>query len=167
MFSRAIPLIGVAVFLVACLPLPDFLSDPAPEVGAEAPYFALIDLNGERVSLSDLRGQVVLLNFWATWCGPCREEMPTIQERYNDGGFAVLAIDFDESKEKVQGYMDELGIDLPVLLDPGGNIQELYRVRGYPTSFFVDADGVIRFIHIGELKMGDLDYYLTQLIGQP
>lgn len=167
MFSRAIPLIGVAVFLAACLPLSDFLSDPAPEVGAEAPYFALIDLNGERVSLSDLRGQVVLLNFWATWCGPCREEMPTIQERYNDGGFAVLAIDFDESKEKVQGYMDELGIDLPVLLDPGGNIQELYRVRGYPTSFFVDADGVIRFIHIGELKIGDLDYYLTQLIGQP
>lgn len=162
----AITVVGLFLFS-ACASLPNFLTNSSPEIGASAPEFTLKDLQGNDVSLRSFRGQTVLLNFWATWCGPCREEMPTIQERYNDGGFAVLAINFDESQEKVQGYMDELGIDLPVLLDPGGTIQELYRIRGYPTSFFVDADGVIRFIHIGELKTSDLDYYLMQLIGQP
>jgi thiol-disulfide isomerase/thioredoxin len=125
-----------------------------------APDFTLRDLQGKETSLRDLRGQVVLLNFWATWCGPCREEMPIIQERYNDGGFALLAINFDESKEIVQWFIDELGIDIPVLLDPGGRVQELYRLRGYPTSFFLDPDGVIRFIHIGEMTASDLDNYL-------
>lgn len=152
------------ILLSACAS-PPVLTSTSPEVGALAPEFTLKDLHGNDVSLSDFRGQIVLLNFWATWCGPCREEMPTIQERYNGGGFAILAINFGESQEKVQEYLDELGIDLPVLLDPGGSIQELYRVRGYPSSFFVDPDGVIRFIHIGELKQDDLDYYLSQLKG--
>ena len=156
---------SVALFLLgACFPFfPASLSVPAPEVGAAAPDFTLKDLTGANVRLSDLRGQVVLANFWATWCGPCRIEMPTIQERYNDGGFAVLAINFDESTDKIQDFVDGAELTLFILLDPGGKIQELYRVRGYPSSYFIDADGVIQFIHIGEMSGEDLNKYLTEM----
>jgi thiol-disulfide isomerase/thioredoxin len=167
MRARIIVAIAGLFLLSACNTLPNILNSPSPEIGAMAPDFTLRDLQGKETSLRDLRGQVVLLNFWATWCGPCRAEMPTIQERYNGGGFALFAINFDESKETVQGYMNELGVDIPVLLDPGGKVQELYRLRGYPTSFFIDQDGLIRFIHIGEMTASDLDNYLEQITEQP
>ncbi|MEX1247339.1 MAG: TlpA disulfide reductase family protein [Anaerolineales bacterium] len=147
--------------LSACSPA--LLAAPAPEVDAQAPEFGLQNLQGETVRLSELRGQVVLINFWATWCGPCRLEMPVIQQRFNDGGFAVLAVDFDETAEQVQAFVDELDLELPILLDPGGNVQELYRIRGYPTTFFVDADGVIRILHVGEMSPEILDNYLAQM----
>ncbi len=166
MASRFFLFSGILLLLSGCLSLPTLATNPSPEVGARAPDFTLMDLAGTNISLVDLRGLPIMLNFWATWCGPCREEMPIIQQRYNDGGFAVLAIDFDESKETVQAFMQELGIDLPILLDPGGKVQELYRVRGYPTSFFLDSEGIIRFIHIGQMNESDLNDYLDQLIMQ-
>lgn len=147
------------VLLSAC----NALQGPQPVVGFQAPDFALPDLQGEQVRLSDLRGQPVLLNFWATWCGPCRQEMPAIQARYNHGGFAVLAVDFGETRQQVQDFINEIGVDLPVLLDADGSVQELYRVRGYPTTFFIDAQGVIRFFHIGEMTTQDIDNYLEQM----
>lgn len=130
---------------------------------AAAPEFTLQSLQGDQVSLSELRGQVVLINFWATWCGPCRLELPAVQARYNQGGFAVLAVDFNESAEQVQTFADELGLDLPILLDPGGKVQELYRVRGYPTTFIVDREGIIRVLHLGEMSAEILGGYLTEL----
>jgi thiol-disulfide isomerase/thioredoxin len=157
------PVLAIATFVTSCNSLADVFSGPAPEVGAQAPDFTLDDLSGEPVNLSDLRGQVVLLNFWATWCGPCRVEMPIIQESYNDGGFAVLAINFDESHDIVLPFTENLKLTFPILLDPGGKIQELYRVRGYPTSVFIDAAGQIQFIHIGEMNATDIDRYLSQL----
>jgi thiol-disulfide isomerase/thioredoxin len=119
------------------------------------------------MSLVDLRGQVVLINFWATWCGPCKLEMPAIQARYNDGGFAVLAVDFDEPADRVQAFVNDLDLSFSILLDPGGVVQELYRVRGYPTTFFVDADGIIRVLHIGEMSEEILDQYLAQMGVRP
>lgn len=128
-----------------------------------APEIALLSLHGDQLSLNALRGQVVLINFWATWCGPCKLEMPAIQARYNDGGFAVLAVDFNESANQVQTFVDDLDLSFPILLDPGGAVQELYRVRGYPTTFFVDAGGVIQILHIGEMSADTLDNYLVQM----
>jgi peroxiredoxin len=151
--------------LAACSPA--FLSAPAPEVGAVAPEISLQSLQGELMSLVDLRGQVVLINFWATWCGPCKLEMPAIQARYNDGGFAVLAVDFNEPADRVQAFVDDLDLSFPILLDPGGLVQEQYRVRGYPTTFFVDADGIIRVLHIGEMSEEILDQYLAQMGVRP
>jgi peroxiredoxin len=158
--------IVLPVLLAACAP-PSFLSAPGPEVGALAPDFTLQTPQGDPVKLSELHGQVVLINFWATWCAPCRVEMPAIQARYNRGDFTVLAVDFDESAELVQAFVDDLGLSFPVLLDPGGEIQNLYRVRGYPTSYFVDAAGIIRVLHIGDMSETELDNYLSQLGVQP
>ncbi|MCB9136642.1 MAG: redoxin domain-containing protein [Anaerolineales bacterium] len=137
----------------------------APDKGKPAPDFTLENLDGEQVSLADLRGKVVLLNFWATWCGPCRIEMPTLQSRHEKypEQLALIAIDFDEPKENVAAFVKELGLTFPVLLDPGANIQDAYRVRGYPTSVFLDQEGVVQFVHIGIMSEEQLDDYLKEL----
>lgn len=136
----------------------------APEVGKTAPDFTLPDLDGKDVTLSSFRGKPVLINFWATWCGPCRLEMPAIQARYEQymqDGLVVLAVDFDEPASDVQRFRDELGLSFPLLLDPGAKVQKLYRNRSYPSSFFVDAQGVIQVQHIGVMTEGQLDENLA------
>ncbi len=138
----------------------------APVRGALAPDFTLVNLEGENVSLSDFQGQPVMINLWATWCGPCRIEMPTIQsrfEKYRDEGFIVLAVNFDERKADVQAFGDEFGLTFQILLDPGAKVQKLYRTRSYPTSFFVDRKGVIQVQHIGVMTEGNLDGNLAQI----
>ncbi|TET32264.1 MAG: redoxin domain-containing protein [Anaerolineales bacterium] len=138
----------------------------APVGGALAPDFTLVNLEGENVSLSDFKGQPVLINLWAIWCGPCRIEMPTIQsrfEKYRDEGFIVLAVNFDEQKADVQAFGDEFGLTFQMLLDPGAKVQKLYRTRSYPTSFFVDRKGVIQAQHIGVMTEGNLDGNLAQI----
>jgi peroxiredoxin len=138
----------------------------APLMGAVAPDFSLLDTEGEQISLSDFRGQPILINFWATWCGPCRLEMPAIQERFEkfkDDGFVVLAVDFDEPLSDVRAYGDELGLTFTLLLDPGAEVQKLYRNRSYPSSFFVDADGVIQVQHIGVMTEGQIDENLAKI----
>ena len=170
-------LLGLLAGLVAFVGLPQWplaakaasaqsTSAPAPVAGAPAPDFSLNNLGGSEVRLSDLKGQVVLVNFWATWCGPCRLEMPAIQQQYNalrDKGFTVLAVNLDEPAEDVSRYTTELALTFPVLLDPGAKINDMYRVRGYPTSFFVNRDGVIDAEHVGIMSDGQLKDYLTQL----
>ncbi len=146
--------------------LPAAQSAAAPVVGAPAPDFELTELDGAAVRLSDLRGQVVALNFWATWCTPCRDEMPLLEaalERYGSKGLAILAIDADEPASLVADFRDELGLSLPLLLDPGGEVQQLYRVRGYPTTYFIDRDGIIQVQHMGILSEGQLERYLGSL----
>jgi peroxiredoxin len=134
-------------------------------VGALAPDFGLETVGGDSVHLSDFKGQPVLLNFWATWCGPCRLEMPAIQARHEQFGdqFTVLAIDFDEPAVLVRDFVDELGLTFLTLLDPGGEVQALFRVRGYPSSVFIDAEGVIQVYHIGVMTEEQLDGYLRQV----
>lgn len=142
------------------------MSKIAAEIGAQAPEFALRDLEGNEVRLSDYRGRTLLLTFWATWCGPCRLEMPAFEARYQellDDGFTVLAINFDEPEEDVRVFRDELGLSFPLLLDPGGSVQRLYRIRGYPSGIFVDPLGVVRIVHVGLITEGQLTDYLAEL----
>ena len=137
-----------------------------PVLEARAPGFSLQTTAGETVRLGELRGQPVLVNFWATWCGPCRIEMPAIQARYEmfeDDGLVVLAVNFDESRESVLAYRQELGLSFPLLLDPGGEVQRLYRNRSYPTSFFIDEDGIIQAHHIGVMTESQLDKNLAKV----
>lgn len=134
-------------------------------VGAQAPNFELVALSGDIISLEDLRGQSVIINFWATWCGPCRLEMPTFQDRFDqyDGELRVVAVNFDETETDVQTFADEMNLTFDVLLDPGAVVQQLYQIRAYPTSFFVDSEGIIRVQHIGLIVESQLDEYLAEL----
>jgi len=137
----------------------------APIVDALAPDFELETVDGEVIRLSDLRGKVVALNFWATWCTPCRLEMPDLQARADAYGdrLTVLGVNFDETAAEVDAFRQEVGVRFPLLLDPGGEVQRLYRVRGYPTTFFVDPEGVIRIQHLGLMSAGQIDEYLEAM----
>lgn len=140
--------------------------ETAPTQGALAPDFSLFNLEGEQITLSELRGHPVMINLWATWCAPCRIEMPHIQdrfERYAGEGFLVLAVDFDEPADIVADFRDELGLTFDILLDPGAEVQELYRNRNYPSTFFIDENGVIQVQHIGLMTEGQLDENLAAI----
>ncbi len=143
---------------------------PAPVTGAPAPDFTLNDLASKPVTLSSFKGRIVLINFWATWCGPCLIEMPAIQKRYEafqDQGFVVLGVDADEPISDVETFVHTLNLTFPVLLDPGATVNDLYRVRGLPTTYIVDRDGVISRLHIGSMTEDQLDGYLSKLgLGQ-
>lgn len=165
------PVQSAAVSALEGTSTPIITPAPAPVVGATAPTFALANLGGERVDLRALRGSPLVLNFWATWCEPCRTEMPLLQSHYEAGrsaGLRILAINFDEPEPLVRSFVDELGLTFDILLDPGAYVQDLYRVRGYPTTFFVDARGVIRGHKVGAMESLELEAFLADIgIGAP
>jgi peroxiredoxin len=136
------------------------------QVGSPAPDFVLEDATGEEYRLSDLRGNIVLLNFWATWCGPCLVEMPLLETEYQvykDEGFIILAVNDGESAERVANFGEENGLNFPLLLDPSGVVQRLYEIRGYPSSVFVDEEGRVKFIHIGLIQKNQLATYMQEI----
>ncbi|MBI4311618.1 MAG: TlpA family protein disulfide reductase [Chloroflexi bacterium] len=127
----------------------------ALQVGSPAPEFSLPMAGGETLTLADLKGRPTWINFWATWCPPCRTEMPDLQEAYAaspPGRYNLLAIDMGEDAASVQRYLNEVGYTLPVALDETGDVSLRYRVLGLPTHFFIDKDGVIKEIYVGALK---------------
>jgi peroxiredoxin len=139
----------------------------APRTGFLAPDFTLITLDGNSVRLSDLRGKPVLINFWASWCGPCRTEMPHIQaafESHADDGLVVLAVDQMESPPPVARFVEEFGLTFPILMDSHGTVSASYRARALPISFFVDADGVIRDTFTGPMTAGLLESKLKTIL---
>lgn len=127
-------------------------ADIAPLPGLLAPDLTLPTLAGETVSLSDLRGKAVVINFWATWCLPCRTEMPALERTwtaFRNEGLVILAVNLQESPERVAAFTQELGLTLPVLLDRDGLAFSKYQVQLYPTTFFVGRDGVIQDVVFG------------------
>ena len=143
-------------------------SSEGPEIGKTAPDFTLKGLDGQEVSLSDFRGKPVLLNFWATWCGPCRLEMPFLQEIYekwNGKGLVLLAVNLQEDQGTVEDFIDGAGYTFPVLLAPGNQVPLSYNIRGIPATFFIDADGVIRDIKVGAFfGMGEIESKLAKIM---
>lgn len=125
-----------------------------PEVGTQAPDFTLTDLEGRPVRLSDLRGKAVLINFWATWCPPCMREMPEMQRLYAARGdeFEILAVNFLEHRPQVIPWVEEYGLEFPILMDVTGEVSSRYGVWSYPTSVFIDKDGIVRGRFVGELS---------------
>ncbi|UCC73330.1 MAG: TlpA family protein disulfide reductase [Gemmatimonadota bacterium] len=119
------------------------------EVGDRVPDYSAPNLTGAEISFADHLGDVVLINVWATWCGPCRVEMPPIQESYNrfkDRGFTVLAISIDTGpgyRDKAAQFVAELGLDFPVLLDPESRIERVLQTVGVPETFVLDREGRI------------------------
>ena len=137
---------------------------PLPILNAPSPDFELKDISDEIHSLEEYRGKPVLLNFWATWCAPCRIEMPVLQKSFDeyDGELSVIAINNAEPKEDVQAFVDEFGLTFDFFLDPEAEIQHLFQISGYPTTFVIDSDGVIRVRHIGLISDDQMDRYLTE-----
>ncbi len=141
-------------------------SAPAAVVGAPAPDFELTDLDGNAVRLSDYRGKAVLVNFWATWCGPCKAEMPLLQDRYTtlrDSGLVILAVNIGEDEALIRPYVEDLGLDFAIVLDPELAVNDEYRVLGYPTTITVDREGNVVDVHVGAWLDEQLDAVLSRL----
>jgi peroxiredoxin len=133
--------------------------------GQPAPDFALKSSTGENLRLSEYRGDVVMINFWATWCGPCRQEMPLLDDlyaRYERVGFTLLGVNIDDDSRRAMQMIDELGVNFPVLFDSSKNVSKLYDVEAMPVTVLVDREGTVRHIHHG-YKPGYEDKYLTEI----
>lgn len=139
----------------------------AAREGRLAPDFALEALDGSRVRLSDLRGHPVLINFWATWCGPCRAEMPDIESVYEvqrGSGLVVVAINVQEGHDRVADWVKQFGLEFPVVLDISGAVtREYHASNALPTSFFVDSGGRISAVHVGQMSRQDIAVGLAPL----
>jgi len=133
--------------------------------GQLAPDFALKSSTGENLRLSEFRGDVVMINFWATWCGPCRQEMPLLDElyaRYQRVGFSLLGVNIDDDSGRAMDMIEELGVNFPVLFDARKEVSKLYEVEAMPVTVIVDRTGTVRYIHHG-YKPGYENKYLDQI----
>ena len=161
-FNRWVPRVSIRWLISALLCVP--LTVQAVSHQDVAPDFTLKSLEGSNLRLDEYKGQVVLINFWATWCGPCRQELPLldrIHQRYQDAGFAVLGINVEGASktDEAQAMVSKAGVTFPVLVDEGQQVSELYALEAMPTSVVVDRDGVVRYVHLG-YKPGDEAKYL-------
>jgi cytochrome c biogenesis protein CcmG/thiol:disulfide interchange protein DsbE len=143
--------------------------EPAPVAGHPAPDFTLKTLDGQEVSLSDFRGQPVVLNFWATWCGPCRVEMPHFQEAYSvhqDDGVVILGVNLTErdSPGEIPGFVDEFSLTFPIVLDETGEVAKSYKAFGQPASIFVNRDGTVHQVFYGPVNKAFIDARISELL---
>jgi peroxiredoxin len=137
----------------------------AGDAGGPAPEFTLNARDGKEVKLSQLRGQVVMLNFWASWCVPCREEMPLLEQmhkKYKGLGFTLVGVNVDKDSALAEGILKATPVSFPVLLDPSSKVAKLYNVATMPSSVIIDRKGQIRYVHRG-YRAGDENTYLTQI----
>jgi cytochrome c biogenesis protein CcmG, thiol:disulfide interchange protein DsbE len=142
---------------------------PAPIEGALALDVALETLDGDAVSLSDYGGQVVLVNFWASWCGPCRVEIPELKGLYEDlseEGFEILAVNVGEGADEIGAFTESIEMPFAILLDSDGAAARRYGIRGLPTSFLVDREGVVRLVHVGIATDSMLRQHIRELLGE-
>ncbi len=141
-------LLGAA--LAACLLTVSLARAEAPPT--PAPDFTLKSRSGENLRLSDYRGEVVMINFWASWCGPCRQEMPLLEQlysEYNPLGFTILGVNVEEDSGKALAMLNEIPVSFPVLFDTSSKVSKLYNVVAMPSTVLVDRDGRVRFLHRG------------------
>jgi peroxiredoxin len=140
-----------------------------PQVGDKAPDFSLIGLDGKTHKLSEYKGKPVLVNFWGTFCPPCKEEMPALQRQYDqwsNKGVVFLEVNVDKNKITVQSFMDQYKLNLPVLLDAKETVRKVYGVMDYPTTFFIGADGKVEVKKIGQMTESYIDATLASLAGK-
>jgi peroxiredoxin len=137
-----------------------------PAAGHPAPDFTLATLDGAEFKLSELRGTPVVLNFWATWCGPCQRELPAMQaaaERY-DGLVVIAGVDQGEDADTVQAYVDKLQLTFPIPMDTEQDVGQRYNIKGLPTTFFIDGEGIIRRVWAGEMNSITLAENIAQIL---
>lgn len=126
----------------------------AEAIDAVAPDFTLKSRSGENMKLSEFRGDVVMINFWASWCAPCRQEMPLLEDmykKYNELGFVLLGVNVEENSAKANDFLRDVPVSFPILFDDKNEISKLYKVVAMPSTIMVDRDGKMRYIHRGYL----------------
>ncbi|GAA0430390.1 redoxin domain-containing protein [Lentibacillus halophilus] len=125
------------------------------QIGKKAPDFELQTLQGEKVSLTDYRGQRVLVNFWASWCAPCRAEMPDMQKFYENKDIEILAVNLttaENSESDVVDFVDEYGLTFPIPMDKNSNVANTYQIKPIPTSYMIDSEGRIQYKQLGPMN---------------
>jgi thiol-disulfide isomerase/thioredoxin len=133
----------------------------ADNIKGPAPDFTLKSRSGENVKLSELRGEVVMINFWASWCAPCRQEMPlleTLYKKYSDLGFTLLAVNVEEDSSKADSLLRDIPVTFPVLYDNTNKVTKLYKVVAMPSTIIIDRDGNMRYLHRGYLPGYEEEY---------
>jgi thiol-disulfide isomerase/thioredoxin len=163
MSARTLKGIFKGLALAAVFVLPAF----AASSSGPAPGFQLSGRGGKPIDLSALKGQVVMINFWATWCGPCRQEMPLLEDiykKYKPMGFTMLAVNVEPDSKAAEAWLGKLAkpVTFPVAFDTDSKVSKMYKVAGMPSTVFVDRQGNIRVMHKG-YKPGDENFYLTQI----
>ncbi len=146
--------LAVSLLLVAMSVQAEKLTGPASD-------FTLKNLDGENIKLSELRGEVVMINFWASWCGPCRQEMPILDamyEEYQDLGFTILGVNVEEDPNAARKLLKSIPVTFPILLDGKNAVSQDYNVIAMPSTFMVDRDGNLRYQHLGYLPGYEKEY---------
>jgi peroxiredoxin len=137
----------------------------AAAADVQAPGFTLQSLDGKTVTLGQYKGDVVMINFWASWCGPCRQEMPLLDDiykQYKDMGFVLLGVNVEPDASNANGWLKKTPVSYPILYDPKSAVSQLYQVQAMPTTVIIDRQGVVRFVHNGYLP-GDEDQYMNSI----
>ncbi|MGH8287497.1 MAG: TlpA disulfide reductase family protein [Steroidobacteraceae bacterium] len=131
----------------------------------QAPGFTLQSSDGKVVSLAQFKGDVVMINFWASWCGPCRQEMPlldNIYKQYKDMGFTLLGVNVEPHARNADAWLKQTPVSYPILFDPKSEVSQLYQVQAMPTTVIIDRKGIVRFVHNGYLP-GDENQYMNSI----
>ncbi|MCM3708712.1 MULTISPECIES: peroxiredoxin family protein [Cytobacillus] len=169
MFAASVLLVLItAVFAVQAFEKVEVESQPVNQtglgIGLKAPDFELKNLQGETVKLSDYKGKKVMLNFWATWCPPCKAEMPDIQKFYNQKGndVAILAVNIDPQSD-VAGFAKEMRVNFPILLDVDEKASNAYQIITIPTTFFIDEEGIIRNKYLSAMSVEIMNKYIDEM----
>jgi cytochrome c biogenesis protein CcmG, thiol:disulfide interchange protein DsbE len=164
--AAVLPLVLLAIYAVM------FGIRPAPTgpvVGTPAPSFSLADLDGRPLRLADLRGRPVIVNFWASWCGPCVEEFPLLKRaeaEYADEGLAVIGIVYQDNSESARAFMQRMGASWPAAMDPGGKVAAAYGLFGAPQTYFIGRDGTLVGQSVGQFSAAQLDQQIAAIIGK-
>jgi peroxiredoxin len=152
--------VRLAAIATALLALPTLAVTPTA-----APPFELAAMAGNTVNLAQYRGQVVMINFWATWCGPCRQEMPLLEQlyrKYKPMGFTLLGVNVEPDSAAAARWLEATPVSFPILFDVDSKVSKLYSVQGMPSTVIVDRKGQVRWVHRG-YKPGDENHYLDQV----